>query len=67
MKTYEVKAMIDGNSRKIEMNETIENCFKKYKTIFENETEKELTPADAFYAGYILSNPILREMLMKED
>lgn len=66
MKTYEVKALIEGNSRKIEMNETIEESFKRYKTIFENETEKEMTPADAFYAGYILSNLILREKLLSD-
>lgn len=61
MQVYDVRKLINGEKRKITFPEAIQSVFLEFKKLDENLTEQDL-----FYAGYILSNPVVREQFMKD-
>ena len=62
MKTIEVRSLTNENLREIRIEEPINKSFKTWYDLFVKRTHKEPTLIDVFYAGYILSNPNVRDL-----
>lgn len=66
MKTPELRRLLENEILKIEIPENIETFFKAYCIKRTDVDIKSIEPLEFFYAGYILSNPIVREEFLKE-
>lgn len=60
----DVRSLLNGHIRKYAMSEEMKLCFEAWKERMQ-ENNQPLTMEDCFYAGYILSNPVIRDNLMK--
>lgn len=66
MTTIEPRSLLEGKIRNIHPNEEIESIFRQYKKLVqESSSKKELTDFDFFFAGYVLSNPTVRQQFKK--
>ena len=63
MRTSLIQDLIKGKQTPIHIPYDIEESFEIWK---EKINKKEIEPLEIFYAGYVLSNPIIREELKKE-
>lgn len=63
MKTFDVREIINGNPKSILLNSAICGDFLLWKKLFTETTGKEPSQADIFYAGFVLSNPSVRDLL----
>lgn len=61
-KLHDIRAIIDGKDKTFNMAEGMESILMAFKMKSEG---MELSKEDYFYAGYVLSNPIVRDRLMK--
>lgn len=63
-KLHDIRAIINGiySNKTFNIAEGMESILQAFKMRSES---MELTKEDYFYAGYVLSNPIMREKLMK--
>lgn len=63
-KLHDIRAIINGiySNKTFNISGSMESILQAFKMRSESI---ELTKEDYFYAGYILSNPILRDNLMK--
>lgn len=66
MQVYEIRSVINGKPKKINISREMFECFQEYKKLMCKTTNEELSDVELFYAGYILANPIVREQLLKE-
>ena len=66
MRTPELRRLLENEILTIEIPENIENFFNAYCKKRKKVDGKDIEPLEFFYAGYILSNPIIREKFMKE-
>lgn len=64
MKTLELRALLDGKEKVIEIPVEIQKIYNLWK---EKRGDEVLNPLEIFYAGYILSNPILRDKYRKSN
>ena len=62
MTTIEVRSLASENLREIRIEEPINKIFKTWCELFVKRTNRESTSIDVFYAGYILSNPNVRDL-----
>ena len=60
--TIEVRSLTSENLREIRIEEPINKIFKTWYELFVKRTNREPTLIDVFYAGYILSNPNVRDL-----
>lgn len=61
MKTFELRNLASGTLKEIDVSAEITMCFNSWKEKFEKETSRQPNEMDFFYAGYILSNPMVRD------
>ena len=66
MNTYDVRALIENKKKQISTGFDFYHIYKLYKDVCE-KNNIQLTEFDAFYAGYILANPIVRDNLKKTE
>ena len=59
MKTFEVRSLLTEHKREIPIPSDILKLFRIWKS--KVGTEEVIQPEMVFYAGYILSNPIVKE------
>lgn len=64
MKVYDTRSILDSEPKKVICSVAVQSCFEAFMDIV-RKNNIELNKFDVFYAGYILSNPILREELVK--
>lgn len=62
MKTLDVRKLIEGKAVEILIPEKITEIYSIWKSKLNRNPE----PLEIFYAGYILSNPMVREKYLKE-
>lgn len=62
MTCYEIRGLIKGIKRKIKMSKEMITLIKAFE---EKAQDVKLSKEDYFCAGYILSNPVVRENLVK--
>lgn len=60
MMTIEPRSLLTDTVVKVIPNEEIQKMFQQYKQLMK-EHNMELTDFDYFFAGWVLSNPIVRE------
>lgn len=65
MELYELRSIINSKPRKITASEDLIMCFQEYKKLIE-KNNLPINEINLFYAGYVISNPIVRENLLKE-
>lgn len=63
MKTIEVRSLLNGPKKQIVISPEIEKAFEDWK---EKRAGENLEPLEIFYAGYILSNPMVRDLFKKD-
>lgn len=63
MKTLEVRKLIKGDELEIEISTPIKSLMNDWAKRFEKLSGRKPRAEDYFYAGYILSNPIVAESL----
>lgn len=63
MKTLEIRKLINGDEFEIEISTPIKNLMNEWVKRFESLSGRKPNVEDYFYAGYILSNPIVAENL----
>ena len=61
MQTYEVRSLLQENVRVINIEEPIVESFQTWYKTFVERAGREPTLIDVFYAGYVLSNPNVRD------
>ena len=66
MKVYEVRSVINNNAREIKVSPDLSLCFETYMKKLKEVRKGDIPALEIFYAGYILSNPIVREKLLSE-
>lgn len=62
MKTLELRALLNDQEKEIEIPTELIKVFNIWK---EKRRDSVLDPIEIFYAGYILSNPVVREQYRK--
>lgn len=62
MKTLELRALLNDQEKEIEIPIELIKVFNIWK---EKRKDSVLDPIEIFYAGYILSNPVVREQYRK--
>lgn len=66
MQVFDVRSVINGKPRKIPVSDEMLMCYSEWKRTMNENTQDGRTEFDAFYAGYVLANPIVREQLLAE-
>lgn len=61
MKTLELRSLLNGVKKEISIPSDIVEVFNIWKGLNKKVSDSETSELDSFYAGYILSNPIVRE------
>ena len=65
MKTYEIRSLLNDEQKIINISPEIKNVFevwlKKRKNI-----NVSIEPVEIFYAGYVLSNPNVKDKYLRE-
>ena len=64
MMSYDVRSLMNGKFTRHEIKGSVDECYSAFKKLV---GDNELTCDDAFMAGYMLANPVLREQLMTND
>lgn len=67
MKTVEVRSLLKENIREVRLEEPIRNIFRTWYRLFVERTNREPTLIDVFYAGFVLSNPNMRDLFRIEN
>lgn len=67
MKTLEPRSLLSDLPLTIDINPDLINVFVIWKKKFEEKTGRVPNNIDYMYAGYILSNPIVREQYKKDN
>ena len=62
MKVVEVRSLLSEKPREVEVDSCLTDVFKSWREKFISKMSREPALIDVFYAGYILSNPNVREM-----
>ena len=62
-KTIELRSLLKGPKKIIVISSEIEKAFKDWK---EKRAGENLEPIEIFYAGYILANPMVRDLFKKD-
>ena len=62
MQTVEVRSLLNESIREIRVEEPMLHTFGTWYEMFVKKTNREPTLMDVFYAGYILSNPNVRDL-----
>lgn len=62
MKTLELQSLLKGEEKQIEIPVELQKVFETWK---ERRGDEVLQPLEIFYAGYVLSNPVLRDQYRK--
>lgn len=65
MKTIEVRSLLADKKVEIQISADINETFKIWKILREESYNKSIELEEAFYAGYILANPQVREQYKK--
>lgn len=65
MQVYEIRNLMNGKLKKIDASPELLVCFNEYKKLI-SKIQNECSEFELFYAGYILSNPIVRQQLLKD-
>lgn len=60
-KTLELRSLLTGVKKEINIPSDIEEAFNIWKELNKKVSDSGIDELDSFYAGYILSNPIVRE------
>lgn len=60
MKTIETRSLLTEVNKEIEIPVEIENVFNNWLGRIKKVKNQEVNPVEIFYAGYILSNPVVR-------
>ena len=61
-KTIELRSLLKGPKKTIVISQDIEKAFKDWK---EKRAGESLEPLEIFYAGYVLANPMVRDLFKK--
>lgn len=62
-KTIELRSLLNGPKKQIAISSEIEKAFEDWK---EKRAGENLEPLEIFYAGYILANPMVRDLFKKD-
>ena len=58
-KTIEIRSLVSGENKEITISNEIEQAFKDWK---EKRAGDKIKPIEIFYAGYVLANPMVRDL-----
>lgn len=67
MKSVEVRSLLKENTREVRIEDPIRNIFRTWYRLFVERTNREPTLIDVFYAGFVLSNPNVRDLFRIEN
>lgn len=69
MKTIETRSLLTGINKEIEIPIDIENTFNNWLGRIKKVKNKnqEINLVEIFYAGYILSNPVVRDQYKEAE
>lgn len=68
MKTIELRSLLDGTNKEIDIPKDIEKAFDIWLKVKKKKSDiSKLKLLEIFYAGYVLSNPIVREKYIQSD
>lgn len=65
MKTIEVRSLLTDKKVEIQISVDMNEIFKIWKILREESYNKSIGLEEAFYAGYVLANPQVREQYKK--
>lgn len=64
-RVVEIRSLLQDKQIKVIPNEEMIQMFNQYKKLMNEKTSDGITDFDFFYAGWILSNPTVREQFKK--
>ena len=59
MKTFEIRSLLQGKEKIIDIPVEIVQAYKNWRA--KRNNDYVISPEEVFYAGYIMSNPIVRQ------
>lgn len=62
MRSVELRSLIKGEPKIVIADPEFEKIYNIWREIFISKTGREPNEKDIFYAGYVLSNPSVRDM-----
>lgn len=62
MKTIDVRTLLNGTNKQINIPDEIMFAYRNWR----EKRAGDVKPEEIFYAGYILSNPIVRGLFKKD-
>lgn len=65
MMTYDLRHLINGNKMKFPVSSEMKLIINALDELIEKMGISDFTPYDYFVAGYILANPVVREILTR--
>lgn len=63
--TVETRSLLNERLRKVLIDPSLMEIFNEWKKVFTERMEREPTEIDLFYAGYMLSNPSVKDLFRK--
>ncbi|WP_405291951.1 hypothetical protein [Methanobrevibacter sp.] len=64
MKTFEIRSLLQGKEKIIDIPVEIVQAYKNWRA--KRNNDDVISPEEVFYAGYIMSNPIVRQQYQQE-
>lgn len=65
MNTIEIRSLLTNKNVDIQIPQDMIELFKIWKNLRKESYNKSIEPEEIFYAGYILSNPMVKEQYRK--
>jgi len=63
MQTIELRSLLDGTNKKITIPKELGEIFEDWKA---KRAGEDIQPLEIFYAGYILANPMVKDLFKKD-
>lgn len=64
MKTFEIRSLLQGKEKIIDIPVEIVQAYRNWRA--KRNNDDVITPEEVFYAGYVMSNPIVRQQYADE-
>lgn len=64
MKTIEIRSLLQGKEKIIDIPVEIVQAYRNWKS--KRNKDDVINPEEIFYAGYVMSNPIVRQQYADE-
>lgn len=63
--TLEIRGLLENKARLVNIPVELQEVFETWKELRKKSYNKDVSEIEIFYAGYVLSNPVVKEKYKK--